>query len=67
MSTERALEVLEHGEEVGRAGRRVRTGGDVERDDGVAEVGLVDDADGRGRVEARHASEADTGQVAPGR
>ncbi len=47
-TTERALETLERGEQVEGAGRRVRTGRDVERDDRVVEIGLVGDAD-RGR------------------
>ena len=50
--------VLERDEERERAGRRVRTGRDVEGDDGVAELGLVGDADRRGRVQPRHAAQA---------
>ena len=57
-----ALEILERDEEVGRAGRRVGAGRDVERDDRVAEVGLVGDADRGGRVQARDAAETDAGQ-----
>ena len=54
-------------EQVRRAGRRVRTGWDVERDDGIQEVGLVGDADRDGRIEARHATKSDAGGSREGR
>ena len=36
--------------------------GDVERHDRVPELGLVDDADRLGHVQARHGADADRGQ-----
>ena len=59
---ELALEALERREEVEGAGRRIRTGRRVEGHDRVAELGLVDDADRLGGVQARHGTEADGGQ-----
>ena len=61
---ELALEVLQRDEQVHGAGRGVRARRDVERDDGVQEVGLVGDTDGRRAVEARDAAEASAGQGA---
>ena len=64
---EGALERLELGQERQRPGRRVGSGRRVDRDDGVAELGLVGDADRRGRVQARHVAEAVPGRPASGR
>ena len=62
LAPERSLELLQGDEESRRAGCRIRPRRDVEGDDGVAERGLVDDADGLGRVEPRDRAEADTRQ-----
>src|SRR6185503_16489431 len=59
---ELALEALELDEELGRPGRRGRTGWDVQREDGIEEVGLVRDPDRLRSVEAGHATEARTRQ-----
>ena len=55
---EGSLDLLERDEEHGRPGRRVRSGGHVERNDRVPEGGLVDDPDRRGVVETRDAAQA---------
>jgi hypothetical protein len=49
---ELAFELLERGEERDRAALRVRRGADVERDHGIAELGLVRDPDRLRRIEA---------------
>ena len=62
LPAELALETLERREEVEGAGRRIRTGRRVECHDRVPELGLVDDADRLGRVQARHGTDAAGGQ-----
>ena len=58
----RQLELLEGDEQGKRARGRVISGWSVERDDGVAELGLVEDADRRGRVKPRDTAQSDAGQ-----
>ena len=60
-AAELALERLERGQESDRAAFRVWKGGDVERDHGVAKLGLVGDADRVGRVKARDAAQPRAG------
>jgi hypothetical protein len=54
---EGALEALERDQERGGAGRRIRPGRQVERDDRVPELRLVHDPDGSRRVQPRYAAE----------
>ena len=54
---ERPLEVLERDQQGGGAGLGVGPAGTSSADDRVAELGLVDDADGRRGVEPRHADQ----------
>jgi hypothetical protein len=62
LAAEGALELLQGHEEGGRAGRRVRTGRNVERHDRVPEGRLVDHPDGLGHVQARHGVRPHPGQ-----
>ena len=62
LAPERPLELLEGDEQRGGTRRRIRTGRDVERNDGIPERRLVDDADGLGGVQPRHGPEARAGQ-----
>ena len=50
---ERPLELLQGEEQGKRPGSRVAAGWSVERHHGIAELGLVDDADRLGRVKPR--------------
>ena len=63
---ESTLELLERGQQLGGPGRRVNIRRDVDRRDRVVEVGLVRHSDRGGRVETRHAGEADARQVREG-
>jgi hypothetical protein len=56
---ERPLELLQGHEEGERPDRRIGTARDIEGDNGIAELGLVHDADGVGRVEPGDASKLD--------
>ncbi len=57
-ASEGALQALERDQERQRPGLGVRAGGDVEGDDRVAELGLVQDPDGSGGIQPRHADQA---------
>jgi hypothetical protein len=58
---ERPFQTLQPEQQRDRPGLGIWAGGDVQRDDRVPELGLVRDADGLRRVEARHAPEARAG------
>ena len=64
LAAEFALETLQVDEQARCPRRGVNAGGHVQGDDGVQEVGLVDDTDGIGPIEAGDATEARTGQGA---
>jgi hypothetical protein len=59
---ERPLEALEGDEQGKRASDRVGAAGNVERDDGVAELRLIGDPDGLRGKESRDASQSDLRQ-----
>ena len=59
---ERALELLQRGEQGQGTGGRIAADGSVEGDNGIAELGLVEDADRLGRVKPRDTAQSDAGQ-----
>ena len=59
---ELALELLSADRSATAPRSRIRSGRDVERDHGVAELGLVGDADRLGRVQARDPAQARAGE-----
>jgi hypothetical protein len=62
LAAECTLELFE-GDEQGRcSGRKVWARRHVERDDGIEEVRLVGQSDGRGSIQARNAAHASAGQ-----
>ncbi len=62
LAPERPLELLQGEKQGNRPGGRVISGWSVERDDGVAELWLVDDAHRLGRVKPRDTAQPDAGQ-----
>ena len=62
LPAERPLELLEGDEQGKGPGGRVVSGRSVERDHGIAELGLVDDTDRLGRVKPRDPAQSDAGK-----
>jgi hypothetical protein len=67
LPTKGPLDPLERRQESDRSRRRVRSGGNVERDDSVSELRLVGDTHGSGGVQTRNSTQANAWKRSEGR